>query len=114
MKCDTRLDAGWLVITLRGNAAEVSNAEWQELRSSLSWTDLTKAICDVAELTGASDRAVETLVGMAADAHHRGGKLVLVGMGHELHARFGVMGASRYLTLAATVEEARRTFDLAR
>jgi len=107
-----KTERGWLVVCLRGDASAASNAEWAEVRHALSDESARRAICDLTELSGASDRAVETLVGMAADAHHAKGRLVIVGMGEELHARFGAMGVARYVTTAATAEEAELLLDL--
>ena len=112
MQSDAAFDGGWLVVTLRGHAAEASDADWVELRQGIPWGRATKAICDVTDVLGASDRAVETLLGMTADAHHHGGKLIIVGMSGELYARFGAMGVVRYVALATTVAEARANLDL--
>ena len=112
MQSDTAFDGDWLVVTLRGHAAEAGDADWVDLRRSVPWGRATKAICDVTEVLGASDRAVETLLGMSADVHHHGGKLIIVGMSGELYARFGAMGVVRYVALATTIAEARQNVDV--
>lgn len=106
-------ERGWLIVTLVGNAEAYGAAGWSELRRDFPWDRGTKLIIEVHELDGASDAAVGALMGLTADAHHRGGRVVVVGESDDLRARISVLGMEGYIRTAWSVEQARATLDIA-
>ena len=104
-------DEGWLVLELQGDATTEPSETWRELRSSIARGESHWVIVDVTELTGVSDRFVETLIGIAADAHHRGGALALVGRNEETRRRFGALHAADFVTAVETIQQAKDTLE---
>ncbi len=105
-------DHGWYVIEVSGEVSETDAAYWREYRRRFDWASTTNVVVDATEIFGASDALVETLMGLTADAHHRGGRLVLVGQSDELRARISVMGMEGYIPTAMSVAQARTSLDV--
>ena len=112
MRIDMRDDRGWLVVELTGDAGGETDGEWTAFRAGFPWERASNADIDVASVGGASDRMVESLIGLTADAHHRGGKVVVVGVRDELAARIVVLGMEGYITTAMSIEQARTTLHV--
>lgn len=105
-------DNGWLIVTLEGNAAKTGRDEFHAFREEFPWDRSAKVIVDVHALEGASDAAVEALMGLTADAHHRGGRVVVIGENAELRARVSALGMEGYIRTAMSVAHARMTLDM--
>jgi len=111
MEIETTIDEEWIVVVLRGDASEMDGDAWKRLRDGIPWDRGVHLALDLTDAAGASDRMVETVVGMVADAQGRGGALVVIGMSDDLRARLGSMHVDRYVPEAATLAEARARLD---
>jgi anti-anti-sigma regulatory factor len=105
-------DHGWNILEISGDASESDVIYWRNFRREFDWTPGTNVVVDATELLGPSDAFVEVLMGLTADAHHRGGRLVLVGQSRELRARICVMGVEGYIPTAMSVTQARTSLDV--
>jgi anti-anti-sigma regulatory factor len=105
-------DNGWLIVTLEGNATNTGRDEFRSFREEFPWDRSVKVVVDVEALEGASDAAVEALMGLTADAHHRGGRVVVIGESAELRARISALGMEGYVRTAMSVAHARMTLDM--
>ena len=106
-------DRGWLIVTLVGNAETYGAEGWRTFRQDFPWERGAKVIIEIHEVDGASDDAVGALMGLTADAHHRSGRVVVVGENDDLRARISVLGMEGYIRTAWSVEQARATLDIA-
>ncbi len=106
-------ERGWQIVTLVGNAEVFGADGWSAFRRDFPWDRGPKVIIEVHELDGASDAAVGALMGLTADAYHRGGRVVVVGESDDLRARISVLGMEGYIRTAWSIEQARATLDIA-
>ncbi len=107
MNVHTYLDEGWLVMELEGDVADETRETWRALRSDIPWEQSRWVVLDVTAVAGASDRFVETIVGIAADAHNRGGCAALVGENEETRQRFGALQAVDYVFTAESIQQVK-------
>jgi anti-anti-sigma regulatory factor len=105
-------DHGWNILEISGDASESDMTYWRNFRREFDWMPGANVVMDATELLRPSDAFVEVLMGLTADAHHRGGRLVLVGQSDELRARICVMGMEGYISTAMSATQARTSLDV--
>ena len=95
------------LFVLTGDISEAEANTCRAIRDEAAGVTTPRVICDLSATCGARDSVVEMLVGIAADAHHRGGDLIAVGVPPEMVARMGAMQVDRYVMTADSISEAK-------
>ena len=106
MKLTRTTDDACTILAVSGRAADEPAETWAVLRREAAEAE-GNLVCDLSDLTGASDRLVETMLALTADAHNRGDACVFVSVNAELAARLGAMQVDRYILSAEALAQAR-------